>query len=77
PAITGGIVFQMKPIFTGEVERLPLTALFVGTLSAAIFGYIAVVWMIDFLKKRSLKIFSIYVWALGAIILFMQFTGKF
>lgn len=77
PAITGGIVFQMKPIFTGEVDRLPLTALFVGTLSAAIFGYIAVVWMIDFLKKRSLKIFSIYVWALGAIILFMQFTGKF
>ncbi|PAL10321.1 undecaprenyl-diphosphate phosphatase [Peribacillus simplex] len=77
PAITGGIVFQMKPIFTGEVERLPLTALFVGTLSAAIFGYIAVVWMIDFLKKRSLKIFSIYVWTLGAIILFMQFTGKF
>ncbi|MBK5442094.1 MULTISPECIES: undecaprenyl-diphosphate phosphatase [unclassified Peribacillus] len=77
PAITGGIVFQMKPIFTGDVERLPITALFVGTLAAAIFGYIAVVWMIDFLKKRSLKIFSIYVWALGTIILFMQITGKF
>ncbi|MGE7603728.1 undecaprenyl-diphosphate phosphatase [Peribacillus sp. NPDC097675] len=77
PAITGGIVFQMKPIFSGEVERIPFIALFVGTLSAAIFGYLAVVWMIDFLKKRSLKIFSVYVWALGAIILFMQFTGKF
>ncbi|MFJ7678312.1 undecaprenyl-diphosphate phosphatase [Peribacillus sp. NPDC046944] len=77
PAISGGIVFQMKPIFTGEVERIPFMALLIGTLAAAIFGYIAVVWMIDFLKKRSLKVFSMYVWALGTIILFMQFTGRF
>ncbi len=77
PAIAGGILFQMKPIFIGEVEQLPFTSLFIGTLSSALFGYLAVVWMIDFLKKHSLKIFSIYVWLLGAIILFLQFWGKF
>lgn len=77
PAIAGGILFQMKPIFTGEVEHLSFTSLFIGTLSSAIFGYIAVVWMIDFLKKRSLKIFSIYVWILGLVILLLQFSNTF
>ncbi|MEH6945969.1 undecaprenyl-diphosphate phosphatase [Bacillus sp. JJ634] len=77
PAIAGGIVFQMKPIFTGEVERLSFMALFIGTLTSAVFGYIAVVWMIDFLKKQSLKWFALYVWILGILILSLQFTGKF
>lgn len=77
PAIAGGIVFQMKPILTGEIQPPSFMALLVGTLTAALFGYAAVVWMINYLKKRSLKIFSVYVWVLGSVILFMQFTGRF
>ncbi|SFC77393.1 undecaprenyl-diphosphatase [Bacillus sp. OV322] len=77
PAITGGIVLQIKPVLLGQAEYLSLPALFAGTLSSAIFGYIAVVWMINYLKRRSLKVFSIYVWALGGLILLLQFTGAF
>ncbi|CAH0347309.1 undecaprenyl-diphosphate phosphatase [Bacillus sp. CECT 9360] len=77
PAISGGIVFQMKPVLTGNAEYISFPSLLVATLSAAIFGYIAVVWMINFLKKKSLKIFSYYVWALGSLILILQWTGYF
>lgn len=52
-------------------------SMFIATLSSAIFGYIAVMWMLNFLKKRSLKIFAVYVWVLGVFILLMQFTGTF
>jgi undecaprenyl-diphosphatase len=77
PAITGGIVFQMKPVLTRNAEYISFPSLLVATLSAAIFGYLAVVWMIGFLQKRSLKIFSLYVWALGSLILLLQMTGRF
>ncbi|MBA9027676.1 undecaprenyl-diphosphate phosphatase [Peribacillus huizhouensis] len=77
PAISGGIIFQLKPVITGAIDPLPFSTLFLGTLSSAFFGYLAVMWMINFLKRKSLKIFSIYVWTLGGLILFLQYTGKF
>jgi undecaprenyl-diphosphatase len=77
PAIFGGILFQMKPVLTGAVEPLPFSTLLIATLSSAFFGYLAVVWMINFLKKKSLKIFALYVWILGSFILVMQATGTF
>lgn len=77
PAIAGGVVFQFKEVVTGNTEVVTFTSLFIATLSSALFGYFAVVWMIDFLKKRSLKIFASYVWGLGLLVLSLQFTGVF
>ncbi|MCA1054499.1 undecaprenyl-diphosphate phosphatase [Rossellomorea aquimaris] len=75
PAIIGGIVFQSKELFTGHVEAVSFSSLAVGTVTAAVFGYLAIVTMVNFLKKHSLKVFSYYVWALGILILFLQFSG--
>ncbi|MBM7584201.1 undecaprenyl-diphosphatase [Bacillus pakistanensis] len=77
PAILGGIVLQSKELFTGSTEAISFTSLLIGTASAAIFGYFAIVTMVNFLKKHTLKIFSYYVWALGIIILVLQWTGTF
>ncbi|RFU65407.1 undecaprenyl-diphosphate phosphatase [Peribacillus glennii] len=77
PAIAGGIVFQMKPLLNGSAEYISFSSMLVATLSAAIFGYFAVVWMISFLQKKSLKIFSVYVWFLGTLILVLQSAGIF
>lgn len=77
PAIAGGIVLQSVYLFEGKAgESISLGALAVGTVASALFGYIAVRWMIDFLKRGSLKIFAVYVWALGSIILAAQLFGK-
>jgi undecaprenyl-diphosphatase len=77
PAIAGAVVLQSLDLFGGAGEEISLSALIVGILSSALFGYFAVKWMIGYLKKHSLKPFAIYVWVLGFAVLFFQFTGKF
>ncbi|MDF2606047.1 MAG: bacitracin resistance BacA family protein [Bacillales bacterium] len=78
PAILGAIILQSKDLFAGNsAETISTNALIIGTISSAFFGYIAVKWMINYLKKGSLKQFAYYVWALGLFIIAMQFLGKF
>jgi undecaprenyl-diphosphatase len=77
PAIAGGILIQSLHLLEGSVdESVSISALLIGALASAVFGYIAVRWMIDFLKKGSLKIFAVYVWALGLIVITAQLLGK-
>ncbi|MGE8204219.1 undecaprenyl-diphosphate phosphatase [Heyndrickxia sp. NPDC080065] len=77
PAILGGIVLQGKDLFTGQVESVTLTGLLIGTITSAIFGYMAIVGMVNFLKKKSLKIFAYYVWILGFSLILLQSIGIF
>ncbi|WP_075981981.1 undecaprenyl-diphosphate phosphatase [Bacillus massilinigeriensis] len=77
PAIAGGIVLQFGELFSGHVEAISFGSLLIATLSSALFGYMAVVWMINYLKKRSLKIFAVYVWILGILIITLQLIGIF
>lgn len=72
PAICGGVIYQLKDMISGSVPQISLSSMFIATLSSAIFGYIAVRFMIAFVKYRSLKIFAIYVWILGIIIIVLQ-----
>ncbi|PLT31263.1 undecaprenyl-diphosphate phosphatase [Peribacillus deserti] len=77
PAIAGAIVLQSLDLVQGKAENIPMDSLIIGILASAIFGYIAVKWMINYLKNHSLKVFAVYVWILGALILIMQNTGRF
>ncbi|GGE08084.1 undecaprenyl-diphosphatase 4 [Marinithermofilum abyssi] len=77
PAIAGGVVLQGKDMLQGSAESLPLSSLLVATIMSALFGYIAVRWMIRLLQTGSLKWFSIYVSILGGLILAFQWTGRF
>lgn len=77
PAIAGAVVLQSFDLAEASGEKITLSALLVGILSSAIFGYLAVRWMVNYLRQHSLKPFAIYVWMLGFIVLFFQFTGKF
>lgn len=76
PAIAGAVVLQFFDLFSGQGEEITLSALLVGVVSSALFGYVAVRWMVNYLKKHSLKPFAVYVWVLGLIVLFIQFNGN-
>jgi undecaprenyl-diphosphatase len=76
PAIAGAVVLQSADLFSGQGEEITLSALLVGIVSSALFGYVAVRWMVNYLKKHSLKPFAVYVWILGLIVLFIQFAGN-
>jgi undecaprenyl-diphosphatase len=75
PAIAGAILLQSVELFQGTHGDLSLVSLTLAIVASGISGYIAVKWMISYLQRGSLKVFSIYVWILGAIILFIQFTS--
>lgn len=77
PAIGGGFLLQGIELVTGRTQMLPLSSLLVATAMAALFGYLAVRWMINLLKKGSLKGFAVYVWILGGLVLLLQFLGLF
>ncbi len=77
PAVAGAVALQCKDLFSSSGSPIGLFPLFIATLSSALFGYLAMKWMIGFLKKRSLKVFSIYVWVLGLFVLVAQWTGVF
>ncbi|WP_191562012.1 undecaprenyl-diphosphate phosphatase [Metabacillus idriensis] len=72
PAIFGAIVFQLADLFSGQAARIGFVPLFLATLSAAFTGYLAVRWMIGYVKNNSLKGFAIYVWVLGLLVIFIQ-----
>ncbi|MEW9111166.1 undecaprenyl-diphosphate phosphatase [Cytobacillus gottheilii] len=77
PVIAGGIVMKFGDMVNGHIEAVSLGSLLIATLSSALFGYFAVVWMINFLKKKSLKVFAVYVWILGLTVVLLQVTGVF
>jgi undecaprenyl-diphosphatase len=51
-------------------EFLPLLA--VGFVTAAIVGWFAIKWLIDYLSKRSLYVFAIYCGVVGAIVFLLK-----
>ena len=77
PAILGAVVLQSAKLAGGQAESIGAIPLLVGTLAAAVSGYVAVKWMLAILQRGSLKIFSVYVWILGIGVLTAQMLGKF
>lgn len=72
PAILGAAVFQAKDIFEaggGSIITAPIVA---GTIAAAAAGYFSVSFMIGLIKKGSMRYFSYYVFALGALVIIDQ-----
>jgi undecaprenyl-diphosphatase len=70
PAITGATIVQIKNISTVlEVNSLAIIA---GFLTAVIFGYLAIAFLLRIIvRKRSLMIFAYYCWIVGAATLIL------
>jgi undecaprenyl-diphosphatase len=51
-------------------EFLPLLA--VGFVTAAVVGWFAIKWLIDYLSKRSLYVFATYCAVLGTVVFFLR-----
>lgn len=71
PVILGSAVLGVKDIVTNP-EPINWAPVLAGMLAAGISGYFAVRFMLNFFKKRSLNIFSVYVAVLGILILIDQ-----
>ena len=70
PSITAaglvGLKDLISPVEGSSISWLPLVA---GLISSAIFSYLAIAWLLDFLKRRSTWVFVWYRLAFGVFIL--------
>jgi undecaprenyl-diphosphatase len=74
PAIAGGLVLEVVKFFTGDavVGDIDWLVMGGGFVAAMLSGFLAISFMMTLIKKCKLKYFSIYVFALAAVILVDQ-----
>ncbi len=72
PAIIGAAAVQVKSIGAGYEANT--AAIIAGFLAAIIFGYLAIAFLLRIIvRKRSLIIFAVYCWIIGALTLILSF----
>ncbi len=75
PVIGGAVLVELwkslkNPIY---VSAISWQSLAVGTLCAAFFGFLSIRWMLRLIKGKRLYIFSVYLFLLAGILMFLQF----
>jgi undecaprenyl-diphosphatase len=74
PAIAGAGVFEMKDAVRAlGADALP--ALAVGTIAAAITGYLSIAWLLRFLGTRRLRSFAVYRVVVGVALVTLVASG--
>jgi len=70
PAITLAGLVEFKDVLDQHIAGSDWIPLIVGVISAGVFSYLAIAWLLDFLKKQSTWIFVWYRLAFGLFLLF-------
>ena len=65
PAILGAFAFEARKLTVADLDA----AFFLGIIFSAIFGFIAIKFLLDYLKKSDFSIFAIYRFIFAAILL--------
>lgn len=72
PAIVGGFVFELKDSLEIGLQSSLIVPLFLGWLSAALSGLLAIKLILLVLKENRLFLFSIYCWIVGFLLIFLK-----
>jgi undecaprenyl-diphosphatase len=60
PVILGATILKISDLFENQIAANEILLLGMGTLSAFISGYYAIIWLLDLVKKGKLEWFGIY-----------------
>lgn len=69
PAITLAGLVELKDLVDAGIDSSQTLSIVAGLISSAIFSYLAIAWLIEFLKRRSTWVFVWYRIAFGLFIL--------
>lgn len=75
PAITLAGIVELKTVLVDGIGNIPIFPLLVGLISAAIFSYLSIAWLIRYLQSKSTWIFVWYRLAFGVMILAAVWGG--
>ncbi len=76
PAITLAGLVEFKDVLS-KIQTSEILPLALGILSATVFSYLSIAWLLDYLKKQSTWIFVWYRLFFGAAILLGVYSGRF
>ncbi len=65
PAVLGAFVYHIPTLNTGEIS----ISFWIGVLSSTVFGFLAIKYLIQYLKKGSFAVFAVYRIVLAAVVL--------
>jgi len=72
PAILGSFVFQLKDIadvgISAAMNGMSLGSMLLGMVAAAVFGFLAIKWIIVLIDKGKFWVFGIYLSVLGILV---------
>lgn len=71
PVIAGAAVFSLRHGFDAGGEGVG--ALLAGFVTAAVFGFLAVRFLLNFVRNHSLRVFAYYCWVMGVFVLVLHF----
>jgi len=71
PAILGATILKINDLITSHVSLLELMYLFIGAFTAFISGYLAIIWLLDIVRKGKLEFFGFYCYGIVFIALFL------
>lgn len=74
PAITLAGLVELKDIFTQGVAQAEIISVVIGLISSGIFSYLAIAWLINYLKTKDTWVFVWYRLIFGLAILIGVFT---
>jgi undecaprenyl-diphosphatase len=63
PAILGATVIKTKDLIESSITAEEMILLLLGTITAFISGYFAIIWLLDIVKKGKLEWFGFYCYA--------------
>ena len=65
PAILGAVVLEAKNF--SEVDRAEILPYIIGTMVAALFGFLTIGFLMRIIRRRNLSYFAYYCWAVGLL----------
>lgn len=77
PAISLAGLVELKDVIQIGINNTEIVSLIVATISSAIFSYLAIAWLIEYLKKQNTWVFVWYRLIFGVAILGGVFLDKF
>lgn len=76
PAVLGAVVLELKDFAEVSLEAPELISYLVGTIVAAVVGYICIKTMLVVVRGKKFKYFSVYCFLVGAIAIVANFVIK-
>jgi undecaprenyl-diphosphatase len=73
PVIFGASILKLKDVVQNPLPKTEIVYIVCATLAAAISGYIAIIWLLNVIKKQKLEWFGTYCIAISVLGLMLHF----